>query len=295
VKANKSRADREISSKHYTLDHGGEKIRAFYKKRMSKMRKIFATIGAIAALPLLWSNTATAQEADAPRFVPVEVFSCNYVKGKSYKDLQRVIDKWNKWMDENGAAAYTAWTITPDFSSGGKYEMDVGWVGAWADGKAMGASQQKSVFGDGAAMIAEFSNVVDCPMHSSSASVNIKEPMGWPSKTSVTIFSDCKVAEGKTVVDAFAMEQAWSEQMSASGSKAGTWLWYPGWGLGDIDYDYKRVIGHPDYPSTGADFESFTNGRGYEKAAGIFAGSVSCDSPRVYSTHLVRDGGVPAR
>ena len=259
------------------------------------MRKIIAATAAITVLPLLWSTAATAQQDEAPRFAPVEVFGCNYVQGKSYKDLQRVIDKWNSWMDENGAAPYTAWTLVPDFTNGGKYEMEVGWVGAWADGKGMGASQQESVFGDGAAMIAEFSKVVDCPMHSSSASINVKEPMSWPSKTSVTIFSDCTVAEGKTVVEAYAMEQAWAAHMSATGSKAGTWLWYPGWGMGDIEYDYKRVIGHPDYPSTGADFESFTNGQGYVKGGEIFAGNVSCDSPRVYATRLVRDGGVPAR
>jgi hypothetical protein len=102
------------------------------------MRKILVAIAAITTLPLLWSNAALAQEADPPRAVPVEVFACNYLKGKSYKDLQRVIDKWNKWMDENGAAAYTAWTLVPEFTNGGTYKMDVGWVGAWADGAGLG-------------------------------------------------------------------------------------------------------------------------------------------------------------
>ncbi len=260
------------------------------------MRKILTTIAALAALPMLGSTTALAQEDTPPRFVPVEVFGCNYLKGKSYKDLQRVIDKWNKWMDENGTAAYTAWTLVPHYyANNDDYAMDVGWIGAWADGAAMGDGEQQTVFGNGAAMNAEFFKVLECPMHSSHASTNVKAPMDWPTATSVTVFSDCTLAEGKTGLDGLAMEKEWGAHLAATGSKAGSWVWYPGWGLGDIEYDYKRVVGHADYHSVGADFESFTNGQGYVKGAEIFAGNVSCNSPRVYNTRLVRDGGIPAQ
>lgn len=258
-----------------------------------KIHSLIITV--LAVLPLLWSGAVAGQEEEAPRFVPVEVFGCNYLKGKSYKDLQRVIDRWNKWMDENSTSSYTAWTLVPDFTNVGPYEMDVGWVGVWADGADMGKSQQQTVFGDGADINAEFLKVVECPMHSSSASVNVKVPSEWPSETSVTMFSDCTVGEGKTVVDAYEMEVAWSAHMAQAGSNAGAWLWYPAWGMGDIEYDYKRVIGYPDYPSVGAGFEALTNGQGFMKAGEIFAGNVTCDSPRVYATRLVRNGGVSPR
>ena len=91
------------------------------------------------------------------------------------------------------------------------------------------------------------------------------------------------------------MEQSRAAQMPETGSQAGTWLWYPGWGMGDIEYDCKRVLGHPDYVSIGDDFESLTNGQGYVKSAESFAGNVACDSPRVYAARLERDGGVAAR
>ena len=262
---------------------------------MNNINKIMAAIIAIPALAWLCINSAIAQEQEPPRFVPVEVFGCNYLEGKSYEDLQRVIDKWNKWMDKNSKSSYTAWTLVPDFYNDGPYTMDVGWLGAWADGADMGAAQQQSIFGSGADINAEFMEVVECPMHSSSASVNVKMPAQWPNETGVTIFSDCTVAEGTTLQDAFAMEQAMAAHMDSAGSKAGSWLWYPGWGVGDIDYDYKRVVGHSDYPSAGADFEMFTNGQGFVKAGEIFAGNVTCDSPRVYSTRLVRNGGISPR
>ena len=259
------------------------------------MKYTLTTLIAAFAFVSMGSTVALSQEEEPPRFVPVEVFGCNYLKGKSYTDLEKVIDRWNKWMDENSKSSYTAWTLQPHYYNRGAYEMDVGWIGVWADGNDMGASEQQTIFGEGAAMNAEFYKVVECAMHSSSASVNVKMPAEWPNETSVTIFSDCTVAEGKTLADAFAMEQAWGAHMESLGSKAGGWLWFPGWGLGDIEYDYKRVIGHPDYPSAGADFESFTNGQGFVKAGEIFGGNVVCDSPRVYATRLVRNGGVAPR
>ena len=253
------------------------------------------TIAVLVSWPLLWSGAALGQEEETPRFVPIEFWGCNYLEGKSYKDLQRVIDRWNKWMDDNSSSSYTAWTLVPDFTNAGSYEMDVGWVGAWADGADMGKAQQQTVFGDGADINSEFFKVVECPMHSSAASVNVKMPAEWPSQTSVTFFSDCTVGEGKTLQEAYQMEVAWSQLMTLAGSTAGGWLWYPGWGMGDIEYDYKRVVGHPDYPSAGADFEVFTNGQGFARAGEIFAGNVTCDSPRVYATRLVRNGGVAPR
>jgi hypothetical protein len=238
------------------------------------------------------SGQAVAQSGEAPRLVPVEMFLCNYNKGKGPKDMQRVNDKWNEWMDEVGETGYTAWNLTPMFFGSG-VDFDVAWLGAWADGKRMGESNQRWVT-EGRDQQAMFDKVVSCDQHASSASMNVKLPGddNWPGETGVVIFSNCTVAAGKTVAQALAVHDAWAEHLTATGSQAGVWIWFSGFGAGDVDYDYKIVVGHADHNSVGADWENFTNGRGWMKAVEINAGVVSCDSPRVYNSATVRNGNV---
>lgn len=231
-----------------------------------------------------------AQEAEAPRFVPVEIYGCNYLKGKDYGDLQRVIDKWNVWMDENGVAPYTAWTLTPFYTSRTEYDFDVAWLGAWADGAGMGATHQQWVFGD--SMQEEFDKVVDCPMHTGYASANLKMPASWPNETGVTVFSDCKATGDKTAADAYDMEKAWADYMGSMGSEAGIWIMYNGPGVSDNGWQYKHVVGHADFASFGAGFETITNKGGWMKGAEIFGDNAECNGSRVYATQLIRDGGV---
>jgi hypothetical protein len=128
---------------------------------MNKIAKIFS---AICLLPLLWSSNVLAQEPEPLTFVPIEIFTCSYNKGKDYDDLQRVIDKWNKWADENFPVPYTAWTMSPNFFST-EQDFDVIWLGAWQNGKDMGAGLEAWNSASGIAMNAEFEKVVDCDTH----------------------------------------------------------------------------------------------------------------------------------
>ena len=65
------------------------------------MKKIAKIVSGLCLLPLFWSNAVLAQESGPLVYAPVEVFTCSYNKGQDYDDLQRVIDRWNKWADKN--------------------------------------------------------------------------------------------------------------------------------------------------------------------------------------------------
>ena len=239
------------------------------------------------------SGSVLAQDPPPPAFSSIDSYICNYNEGKGRADLDKVIAKWNKWMDKQGGAPYSAWVMTPVLGAS-NYEMDFAWLGVWANGNDMGKGMQ-SWMENGGAMSAEFDSVMSCPDHSNAASVNIRPPgKEWPGKTGVTVFSDCTVAEGKTMQDAMAANRAWAKHMGDTGSKAGIWTFFPGAGSSDPEYDYKMVSGYPDYMAYGADWESYTNGQGWAKAGQIFGGVTDCGSQRVYQTTTVRDGGVSA-
>ena len=123
------------------------------------------------------------------------------------------------------------------------------------------------------------------------ASMNLKIPASWGQQTGAVAFADCSIAEGKTGNDAVAAHQAWAGYLQSTGSTAGLWLFFPGPGNGDVSWDYKVVTGHADYQSFGADFERFTNGGGWMEQAKHDA-TTSCGSARIYTSQMIRDGGV---
>ena len=245
---------------------------------------------ALCVLPLFWSGVSLSQNNEAPNLTAIEIFMCNYNKGKSSKDLDKVVDRWNAWADKTGFVPYTAWTLTPVFSSP-EYGFDIGWLGAWQNGADMGKGLQQWMTG-GREMQAEFDKVLSCDVHAGYTAGNFKPQQGdWPAQ-GVTVFTDCSIAEGKTFEDSLAAHTSWAKHLTESGSKAGMWGFYPTMGGGDSDFDYKIVMAHPDYVSLGADNNGYTNGRGWQKARDITQGVVSCNTPRVYHSVLRRNGAI---
>jgi hypothetical protein len=101
---------------------------------------------------------ADNHEQEARRFIPVETFTCNYRAGQGPADLDNVIDNWNKWMDDNGAEDYFAVTLTPHYF--GENTFDVGWLGSWPSGGAMGRGTDLWM-AKGSEIGAQFDEVLD--------------------------------------------------------------------------------------------------------------------------------------
>ena len=108
--------------------------------------------------------------------------------------MDKVVANWNKWADEQGVSDYSAWTLTPFYSSQ-EQEFDVIWMGVTETGEGMGAAQD-SWLANGGAMQAEFDSVTPCNAHSMFAAVNVKKPPERGDPSSVVIsFSDCSVGD----------------------------------------------------------------------------------------------------
>ena len=240
---------------------------------------------------LLWGASALAQEPPPPSFVAIDAYQCNFNDGKNRADLDKVVAKWNKWMDDSKGTPYTAWVMTPVLSST-NMPLDVVWLGAWQNGNDMGKGMQQWA-GNNTGLAADFDSVITCGEHSNAASVNIRPPAkDWPGTSGIAVFSNCTVAEGKTVQEAMAAHRQWAAYLDSVGSKAGMWAFFPGAGNNNPGWDYKIVSSYPDFVAYGADWEAYTNGQGWAKGQQIAGGIVSCDSPRVYQSTTVRNGNL---
>ena len=248
------------------------------------MKRILITLVSSGFVLAAGLNTAVAQDDDDDSAAAVEVFTCNYADGKGPADLDAVIDKWNDWADDNGYEDYSAWTLTP-FYAGPDQEFDVIWMGVTETGQGMGVVQDKWI-ANGGEMGAEFDAVAPCDSHGMFAALQFKDPPDREDPSSVVIaFRDCTINDGKSFADDVAPAiAAWSEFRSSHGSTAGMWVFFPVFGGGGEEYDYKAVTSHANYAEKGADFDNYDP----DKAREIFSGTGDCDSARVYNATNVR-------
>ena len=223
-------------------------------------------------------STAVAQDDDDSA-AAVEIYTCSYADGKGPADLDKVTAKWNKWADDQGMTDYSAWTLTP-FYAGPDQDFDYLWMGVTATGEGMGSAQDRWI-AKGGTLADEFESISPCDSHSMFAAVQFKAPPKREDPSSVIIdFSDCTIGEGKHFsTDVAPALKAWGEFRAGHGSTAGIWAFFPVYGGGGEEFDFKYVVSHGNYSEQGADFDNYDPA----KAREIFPdGLLDCDSSRSY-------------
>jgi hypothetical protein len=237
----------------------------------------------LGASPVIADNHEEA-ESD---FTPIEIWACNFEDGKGPEDLSAVIAKWNEYLDNEGATDYFAALMYPNYHN--DIGFDVGWIGGWRDGNAMGAGTDMWL-GSDSGLREEFDAVVDCPTHTLFASARMRDPgeSGEDDNTFVLSFSNCSVAEGKTMDDVSAAQEAWNAYADENGFTGGVWYMWPVWGEAqDADYGFKIVGSASSYTALGANFQLMADGH-WRKRNEIWGGALDCDSSRIYTTYTIR-------
>lgn len=231
---------------------------------------------------------AHEEAATIPNIVPVETWTCNFNDGKSMTDLNTVVGEWNDWLDEEQVADYFAAVLTPAYY--GEVMFEVGWLGAWKDGNAMGTGTDMWV-NEGGELAAKFFEVINCDSHTNFASMNIKRPGEDEEgdKTFVLSFANCSAKEGRNFDDVMAGMNAWAEHQAANGFQNSTWMMFPVYGESNTGYDFKFVEGHDDHAGLGADYELMGNGGHWRKNSEIMDDLLDCDIARVYNATAVRE------
>ena len=251
------------------------------------MKRTITTV--ISALMLVGPGTTIAQEeeSEGPAAVPVETFTCDYKDGKGPADLDAVIAEWNDWMDDNGQSDYFAATLTPQYF--GERPFDVGWIGVWPDGNAMGAGTDLWIT-EGGEVGAKFFEVLDCTSHSNFVSLKVKSAPQNDDESDnsfVASFSNCSLEEGKTFDEFMAAHNAWNTYADENGFVNSAWVWWPIFGESNNDYDFKYVSGTSDHTTFGANYQLFSDGH-WKKRSELFKDLLDCDISRVYDGTTVR-------
>ncbi len=247
------------------------------------MKKILSVLVSGALMMSFGVAVADSHEGDAEEAnvaFPMESYACTYNDGKGPADLDAATDKFNAWADKQGIDDYSAWTLVP-FYSGPEQEFDVLWFGASEKAKALGRVQDVWL-ATGSEESAAFAAVMTCDAHGAFSALTMKQaPERDDESNFVATFSDCNVAEGTTFDDLYLPLQEWGEYKAEHGSTAGHWVFFPSFGGGNEDYDFKWVTTADNFESLGSDWDQF-NESGWQKANELFRGKLSCDSSRAY-------------
>mgnify|MGYP001816905359 FL=1 len=127
-----------------------------------------------------------------------------------------------------------------------------------------------------------FADAMTCDTHAAFAVLMMKQPPQSEDESNfIVTFSDCEIAEGMTFDDLYMPIKEWGEYKAENGSSAGHWVFFPSYGGGNEDYDFKWVSTADSFESLGANWDQFSES-GWEKANELFRGKLSCDSSRVY-------------
>ena len=211
---------------------------------------------------------------------PVEMFACRYNEGKGPADLDAATKNWNAWADKNGVDDYSAWTLVP-YYSGPDQDFDVLWLGGSDNAKTMGRVQD-TWLATGSKEAEGFAEVVSCDVHAAYAVLRMKKPPKRDNPSNIVIsFSDCNTAEGITFDDLYVPLIEWGNYKGENGSTAGMWVFFPSYGGGGEEFDFKWVTAHQNLEDMGADWDQFSES-GWKKAGELFAGKLECDSSRSY-------------
>jgi hypothetical protein len=230
---------------------------------------------------------ADSHESDARRYVPVETFTCDYRDGKGPGDLDEVIRNWNDWMDDNDRHDYFAVTLMPHYY--GENTFDVGWLGTWPSGEAMGTGTDLWM-SKGGEVGRQFDAVLECDSHTNFATTEFKSPGDAPAPDTIVLaFSDCtgpddpdKWPELMNGLD------AWAAYQTETGYHEGTWMMFPAFGGGDFDYDFKIVSGWDNHTQHGQDYQRYTEQEDWNKQGELTGGMMDCDVARLYDARVRR-------
>lgn len=250
------------------------------------MRKILLSIVSAMVLAISAAPVSFAQDGGPPQFRPVEMWACQYNDRKDQSDMDSV---YEGIVESAGDAAYAAWHLTPYFAGGMAQQFDFLYLGAWADGSTFGGDLA-NYFANGSDISDEWDETVTCAslMFGSNNIQPNPDNAGGSGDFMLTI-SDCNVAEGRTNSQALGALRRFNEYRLANGSSVGTFAWFPVFGGGDAEMDFKLVHAFAGPQALGDDFQWYVDNQAYVVEGDLMEGLVSCDEARAYVGSTIMD------
>ena len=243
------------------------------------MRKIILTIVGLVLLPLSGLNVASAQDDGPPQFRPVELWACSFRDGKDQGDMDDVYDELREAATD---APYAAWQLNPYMAGNLGQQFDFIYLGAWGTPAAMGPdidNYLENVAGD-----TGWDETVECNA-SMYASSRIQAPPDTnPDGTGnfVLTISDCNVEHGRTSAQAIGAISRFNDYRVANGVTIPTIAWFPVFGGGNAEFDFKLLNVFPNMTAVANWFQWTVDNAAYRVSGDMMEGLVSCDESRLY-------------
>jgi hypothetical protein len=243
------------------------------------MKKILISLATAIVLATSGVSVGFAQDDGAPQFRPVEMWACSLRDGKDRGDLDSV---YESTVAASGDEAYAAFHLEPYYAGGLVDNFDFLYLGVWADGSTMGTNLT-GYFANGDDADEEWNETLDCSsLMFASTRIQDNAGDGTGDGNFMLTVSDCNVGHGRTSGQAMAALNRFNDYRLANGSTVGSLAWFPVYGGGDAEFDFKRVHVYSDIKALGDDFSWFVDNAAYNTEGDLLDGLLSCDEARVY-------------
>jgi len=249
------------------------------------MKRLLLAATTAACTLFMGTGLSIAQDGP-PQFAPLELWACNYRDGKDQSDFQPVLDDLAEFAGDTRSAI----RILAPYLTGPQQAMDFIYIETWADGSTMGRDVG-NYLENGSAIDEAWEDTVECSASSLYGRLSINQPSAGPDGNDnfVLTVSDCKVAHGRSSGQAIGAFQRFSEYRVANGSDVIELLWFPVYGGGGAEYNFKQVHVYNDYQHLGDSFQWFVDNQAYLVNQEMTDGLVSCDAARVYLGNNISD------
>ncbi len=253
------------------------------------MSRIYPVLLAGTITATLCSPGVLAEEPMSAGWGGTELYGCEMNEGKTPADLMGVVKQWNKWSDEKNQENYFAWVLTPVFGADIDFERTAFWFGFTPNFTEMGKSLDLW-FTEGAELNAKFNDVWACTAHMEFASMIVRGG-GGDASSGYASFTDCSFREGRRFEDLMAATEKYNAYLDEHEVNEVTVYHLPGHGNPqDADYQMKISSWVSDLSAYGENAEKYVNHGGWKVYQDTVGAILSCDSPRMYTATLVRDG-----
>jgi hypothetical protein len=241
----------------------------------------------LAACTLLIGSPAIQAQDDGPAFQPLEMWACNFRDRKDQDDMDSV---YEQLVDATGDAAYASWQLNPYFAGARVRDFDFLYLGAWSDGSAMGADLE-SYMADATEIGEAWDETVECGamMFASNTIQDVPASDGEGSGTFMLTVSDCKIAHGRTAAQAIGAISRYNDYRVANGSVVPTFAWFPVYGDGSAEFDFKLAQAYSGPQAMGDQFSWIVDNQSYNVENALTQGLVDCDEARAYVGRTIMD------
>ena len=241
------------------------------------MKKIYLVLITLISL----SVSLVHSNDEPPSFFPMEGVQCKFNEGKGFKDLDRVVAKWNKYMDQSvaeGNPDYTAYLLTPYMVNDSEVDLDVVWLGTWSNFSDLRGITQ--YFSEASNIERDFYNLSTCKTRQLAPTLEVRELKVSAHDEEGNIVQIRSCTNLGSPQETLVAYQELNQRMDNIDSDMGIWLLVKGPGSAtNADYDFMQmnVSTAEVYGNT---MEAAWNGQAFQGMA--MADKVDCGPTRVY-------------